>query len=461
MQKRFSTAIFVSFLAFGFVTSAHSQTKADVRSKMKKAANFFVEKVARHGGYVYYTSPDLKIRLGEGPATDSQVWVQPPGTPTVGMAFLTAYEATSDSYYLSAALKAGQALIQGQLPSGAWTNNIDFSPEKKRTRNFSTLDDDISQSAIRFMLLLDKATQFKNKPIHDSTTKALDSLLAAQFPNGAFPQGWDETLAKAPANDAKASFPSHDWKSEGRIKDYWDMYTLNDGLAPSVSKTLNLAHQITGEERFLTSLKHLGNFLILAQMPEPQPAWAQQYNYAMEPIWARKFEPAAIAGRETEGVIATLLRIAACTEDTRLLKPVPAALAWLKRSELPNGKLARYYELQSNKPLYMARKGKTYSPTHDDSNLPSHYGWKNPSRHLALETAYNAFPNLPNPILPDIETTPDVTEILSSLNDDGAWISTYSGEPLPGQPKFKSGEQYIHSGVFSDNLTALASFLKR
>ena len=30
------------------------------------------------------------------------------------------------------------------------------------------------------------------------------------------------------------------------------------------------------------------------QMPDPQPGWAQQYDYDMRPMWARKFEPAAI-----------------------------------------------------------------------------------------------------------------------------------------------------------------------
>ena len=38
-----------------------------------------------------------------------------------------------------------------------------------------------------------------------------------------------------------------------------------------------------------------GDFILAAQMPEPQPAWAQQYDAAMHPAWARKFEPASEA----------------------------------------------------------------------------------------------------------------------------------------------------------------------
>ena len=35
------------------------------------------------------------------------------------------------------------------------------------------------------------------------------------------------------------------------------------------------------------------------------------------------------------------------------LKPIPRALAYLRRSLLSDGRLARYYELKTNKPLYL------------------------------------------------------------------------------------------------------------
>jgi len=62
---------------------------------MRKAATFFRTKAASHGGYVYYYAPDLSWRRGEGKATNEQIWVQPPGTPTVGLAYLKAFEATA------------------------------------------------------------------------------------------------------------------------------------------------------------------------------------------------------------------------------------------------------------------------------------------------------------------------------------------------------------------------------
>ena len=70
------------------------QTDAGSRDEslkaLKKAAAFYRDKVASHGGYVYYYSTDLAQRWGEGKASADTIFVQPPGTPTVGMAYLKA-----------------------------------------------------------------------------------------------------------------------------------------------------------------------------------------------------------------------------------------------------------------------------------------------------------------------------------------------------------------------------------
>ena len=466
-------------LAFALVLigSAFAEPAApEVTTAMKKAAEFYHDKVARHGGYVYYTSWDLSKRLGEGVATEDQIWVQPPGTPTVGMAYLKAFQATEDRFYLDAAVETAEALIYGQLKSGAWTNLVDFNPRSDRAglyrngqgrgRNFSTLDDGISQAAIQFLVRLDKETRFQNKAIHEAAEIALEALLKAQFRNGSFPQGWDEVpQPEGLSADKKANYPDYDWRTEGRIKEYWDMFTLNDGLALSVSDTLIEAHIVYQDERYSNALKRLGQFLILSQMPDPQPAWAQQYNYDMQPIWARKFEPAAISGRESEGVIVTLMKLAAYFRDKQYLEPIPRALAYLKKSELKDGKLARYYELESNKPLYMERNGKTYTLTYDDSRLPSHYGWKTFSHLKAIEAAFETLSQtgkmLPvDQILPPLEPVPTVDGVLAALDEEGRWVSIFGGELLVGQPKFQPDEEYIDSAVFCRNLEMLSEFLQ-
>jgi PelA/Pel-15E family pectate lyase len=446
--------------------------KADAAAAMKKAATYYRTKVARHSGYVYYYSLDLLLRLGEGVASSDQVWVQPPGTPTVGMAYLRAYEATGDPFYLDAATETAEALIYGQLKSGGWTNCIDFNPSGQRVslyrngkgsgRNYSSLDDDQTQSAIRFLIQADRAHRFQHKAIHEAATIALGALLKAQFANGALPQGWG-----GPVDQNKpvlrASLPKYDWRTEGHIKNYWDMYTLNDGLAGTVAQVLIEAHQTYGDARYKAALARLGDFLVLAQLPEPQPAWAQQYNYDMHPIWARKFEPAAVSGRESQDVMETLLTISEYCGDRKYREPVPRALAYLRRSLLPDGRLARYYELASNRPLYMKRRGDVYTLTYDDSDLPSHYGWKTVANLDEIEARYKALEagdrRPAKPVSPDLLAR-QVRAIIDALDAQGRWITTSKGEPLVGQPKFRPGEQFISSAVFSVNLTTLSEYLR-
>ena len=106
-------------------------TREEVVATMTRATNAFVEKTSLEGGFVYYVTLEGR-RLGEGEATTTEIWVQPPATPAVGEALLDAYEASGDGFFLEVALKAGKALGYGQLESGGWRNSIDFDPSGPR-----------------------------------------------------------------------------------------------------------------------------------------------------------------------------------------------------------------------------------------------------------------------------------------------------------------------------------------
>src|SRR5262245_56144309 len=176
---------------------SHAQAhREQALTSLKKAATYYREKVARHGGYVYYTSLDLKDRWGEGRAGPDTIFVQPPGTPTVGMAYLRAYHATGDRFYLDAAKQTATALVHGQLQSGGWTQVIHFGTAKRLGKyrngkggkwNVSSLDDDQPQAALRMLILTDQALGGKDADIHEAAEYGLKALLRAQFPNGAFP----------------------------------------------------------------------------------------------------------------------------------------------------------------------------------------------------------------------------------------------------------------------------------
>ncbi len=161
------TATFVVALSVS-TAAADDPLVADAKRSLQRGVAFYHQQVAAHGGYVYLYSDDLKKQEGEGKTTRETVWVQPPGTPTVGEAYVKAYVRTGDTACLAAAKDAAECLIQGQYRSGGWNASVEFDPAerakhalrvdkpapKKRQRNTSSLDDDKTQSALRFLMQL-------------------------------------------------------------------------------------------------------------------------------------------------------------------------------------------------------------------------------------------------------------------------------------------------------------------
>lgn len=469
----FALAILLPFLDTRLVGDEPSRLKElaeQSTAAMHKATDYMKTHVAVQGGYVYDVTIDLKHRRGEGVATPTEVWVQPPGTPAVGIAFIRAYEATGGTIHLEAAVDCAKALLYGQLESGGWSDRVDFDPAgknagryrhgkgKKNGRNYSTLDDDKSQAALRFLIEVDRTLKFEDKTIHEAVSYGLDALLKAQFANGGFPQGWEKPVEQLPV--VKASIPTYDWRTDGRFKNYWDFETLNDGLAGTVTETLQLAYEVYADERYRQAMLKFGDFLILAQLPEPQPAWAQQYNHQLQPIWARRFEPPAIAGRESEDAIETLLFLTEVTGEKRFLEPVPRAIAWLKRSQLPDGQIARFYELNTNTPLYFVKN--TYELTYNDSNLPTHYSFKSRSNVEKLEAWLKVLqeggqPKSGERSLKSLKK--DAEEILVQQDSVGRWITDKNGKAVPNADGKDPAGLFLQSEVFSRHLTSLAEFV--
>ncbi|MCA9262867.1 MAG: pectic acid lyase [Planctomycetales bacterium] len=411
----------------------------------QRATLFLAEQVSSHGGYVWRYSADLTLREGEGIVDSSTVWVQPPGTPAVGEAFVHLYEATGDRVFIDAARRAAESLCQGQMRSGGWQSMIEFDTERRRkwayrvdpprrqAKDQSSLDDDKTQSALRFLMQLDQALLEKDHVVHEMVQYGLDGLLEkGQLANGGFPQVWTDDPDVHDHAVVQANYPETWSRQYAGHQEYWYRYTLNDNLALDVMQALLLADEIYGQQspgdsRYLSSAKKLADSLLLAQMPDPQPAWAQQYSDQMQPCWARKFEPPAITGGESQGVIETLFLIYRYTGEKKYLEPIPRALAYLRKSQLPNGRLARFYELQSNRPLYV---NTAYQLTYEDHDLPTHYSFSVPSRLDGLErtyerlvgTPYEELRAAPSPQL-DRPSEAAVRAVIDHLDERGAWLT--------------------------------------
>ena len=436
---------------------------ASARAALRKAVTFFHHTVSVEGGYVYQYSADLTLREGEGKTSPTTIFVQPPATPAVGDAFLRAWQRTSEPDCLAAARDAAHALVRGQLRSGGWAQRIELAPADrkafayrvgdppgKKARNVTSLDDNQTQAALSFLMRYDKATKQKDAAVHDAVGYALTALLNAQHPNGAWSQGFTGPADPASPRDLKASFPD-DWPRTHPGGDYWNHYTLNDNALADTIETMLLAADLYNRADCRAAAVRAGEFFIAAQLPQPQPGWAQQYDKAMHPAWARKFEPPAVSAGESQRVLLTLIDLYRATGDKRFLAPIPPALAWLKRSVLADGRFARFYELRTNKPLYFTRD---YKLTHDDTDLPTHYGFKIKSDVDQIEKAY-ANADRPSDKNPSTVTADEAARLIAALDDRGAWVED-------GELKYhKVKGRVLSSSTFAKNLDRLSLYVQQ
>jgi len=450
----------------------------EARSALEKAAEFF-RSISTNGGYLWRYSEDLKERAGEQRAGETQIWVQPPGTPSVGMAFLRAYLATKDRRYLSAALAAAEALIWGQLESGGWAYQIDFDPvrsqawyrraergklsiaEVAKRRNTTTFDDNTTQSVLRFLMAVADvdwgSNDDKANRVREALEYGLQGILRAQYPNGAWPQTYDGAPRDPRNHPAQRARIPGDWPRTFPNQRYQTAYTLNDNTMRDLILTLLEANSRYHKPEYLKSAEKGGRFLILAQLPEPQAIWAQQYNFQMEPIWARRFEPPAVCSNESAGVIRTLVDLYLATGDEEYLKPIPAAISWSNRSQIALGIWARFYELTTNKPLYFTRD---YRLVYTDNDLPTHYSFKGEYGVSAAIAYYEQVKRLgrnaylarqkSGPLSPQQREVrrkqlgPRVRAIIAALDANGRWVNN----------------GWIESGTFIRNVETLCDYLE-
>ena len=480
MRSILSSALLITGCFLTWTPATAQPSRAEVTTALHRAVDFFRKQVSAEGGYVYQVSADLSKFEGEGKVGASTAWIQPPGTPSVGLAYLRAYQMCGDPVLLEAARETAGALVRGQLRSGGWDNRIEFDPDERRKyayrvdpddgkkrRNTTTFDDNKSQSAISFLMRLDKELQFQDDTIHQAARFALDAAVRAQYPNGAWPQRYSEFPDPSESPVRRASIPK-EWSRTFPAEKYSAFYTLNDNTMSDLIEMMLDAWEIYQDERFRESAERGGEFFLLAQLPEPQPGWAQQYDRAMHPAWARKFEPPAVTGGESQGVMRALLmlyrRTGAVSDDARrFLEPLPRALEYYRRSQLDDGRLARFYELGSNRPLFFT---KDYQLTYSSDDMPTHYAFIVSSKLDRIESEWEKVAGTPRQQLwrPEVVKPPSpskrlderVLRIMSDLDSRGAWVESgrlrYHGDDDPTR-------EVIHSRTFVENVGDLAGWL--
>ncbi len=174
---------------------------ATIRATMKTATEFMVDKVSTDGGYVWSYLPDFSRRWGELEAKPSMIWVQPPGTATMGHLFMDAWHATGDELYYRAAAAATDALLRGEKPNGGWNYFIDFDGPESTAEWYATTGknawrmeefqhdwdnatfDDVGTGET-MQLILRMAEANRDPRYLEAARRSVDFVLDSQYGNG-------------------------------------------------------------------------------------------------------------------------------------------------------------------------------------------------------------------------------------------------------------------------------------
>jgi PelA/Pel-15E family pectate lyase len=257
-------------------------------------------------------------------------------------------------------------VISFQTPAGGWSKHVDllgqprkpgesFYSENDGWNYIATLDNDTTTEQIRLVAAAAAATG--DAAARASFAKGLDYLLAAQFPNGCWPQVY-------PLQGG-----------------YHDAITFNDDAVLNVMRLLDdiVSGQIksaTPEQKTrATAAATRGLACIVAtQVVESgvRTIWGQQSDpLTREPVPARRYELAGLASRESANLVAYLMTVPNPSAD--VVAAVHGAAAWFGAHEIrgydydgkhglrPNAGVepiwARLTELGSARPIFSNRDG--------------------------------------------------------------------------------------------------------
>ena len=270
-------------------------------------------------------------------------------------------------------------VLSYQTPAGGWSKHTGYTkgPRKpgmlwtsqnkpgEKPHYLGTFDNRSTTEQMHFLANMWLATQ--REDCKAGFTKGLDYILAAQYPNGGWPQVYP---------------------LEG---DYHDDITLNDDALTHVLELLQMIVANDPSCSFLDEPARGGagralekgiDCVLAMQVVQDgrKTAWcAQNDALTRMPTGARKMEPATLSGMESAGLLRFLMTLP--NPSPELVAAIEGGLAWLDRVKIaglaPNkvdGKpvevsdtsstrfyWARFYGLTDNKPVFPGRDGVLYT----------------------------------------------------------------------------------------------------
>ncbi len=284
----------------------------------------------------------------------------------------------SKAFYGSAeAVRIADNVLLFQRNTGGWPKNKPFPAvldeagkarlRRRKARVDSTFDNGATHTHLRLLAKVYTAT--KTERFGAAFTKGLDFVLAAQYPNG----GWPQIYPNA--------------------RGYAKHITFNDGAMIGAMSLLRDVAQRDPDFAFVDAARRRraseavakGLRCILAcqiVVAGKRTAWCAQHDEkTLEPRPARIYEKVSLSGAESVGVVRYLMSIERPTPE--VIAAVEGAVAWFDRAKLtgirqisrPDAALprgfdkviiadptapplwARFYEIGTNRPIFSGQDG--------------------------------------------------------------------------------------------------------
>ena len=324
-------------------------------------------------------------------------------------------------YGTAEARHVADVIVSFQTPAGGWSKNLDMSgdvrargqsytpdnlskhpgpddfdaPKDPHWNYVGTLDNDATNTELHFLILVSGATPGAvGDAYRGSFLRGIRYLLAAQFPNGGWPQVWP---------------------LEGG---YHDAITYNDNAVTESAETLTAVSEAKGNYAFVpaelrrrageSAAKALQCILATQVVVKGRrTVWAQQHDaLTFAPVAGRNYEPAALSSGESADLLLYLMQLP--HPSSAVVAAVNAGVGWLKGAAItgqewvggrgtPGGRhlepkagagtiWARYYSISTGLPVF----GDRDKTIHDDVSELSlerrnGYAWYSAGPQQALD----------------------------------------------------------------------------
>jgi PelA/Pel-15E family pectate lyase len=346
------------------------------------------------------------------PAPDQAASQAAPAGPRGPIPWSRALEQDEAWYRSTDATAVADIVLLCQRAVGGWAKNVDMARPIEgaerdavlaaRTLHDATIDNGATTTQLRFLARVFSATG--QARFRDAFLKGFDYLLAAQYPNGGWPQ----------------YYPLR--------SDYSRHITFNDNAMVNVLGVMDDASQGRGDLVFVDATRRTraakavekGIDLILKSqihVDRRKTAWCAQVDaVTLDPRKARAYEHPSISGSESVAVVRFLMSLP--KPSAQVVAAVEGAIAWFRSAKIEGVKVvqkpdpslpggmdrivvsdpaappiwARFYEIGTNRPIYSGRDSVVrYSLAEIELERRVNYSWLGPYATDLLARDYPAW----------------------------------------------------------------------